>query len=82
MDGLQVKEKMTIEELKERLNEICRENEWTGADIFLEYYFTDPDQILDNSRADVVRGFIYAMYYSGIITSKERDSFTNAMYGF
>lgn len=77
MEGLQVKEKMTMEELKERLKEACRKNKWNGGDALLERYFTDPG--FTGSRYDFVRGFIYAMYSAGIITEKECYSFTDAM---
>ncbi len=80
MDGLQVKEKMTIEELKERLKEVCKVNGW-NADGVLDFYFDDSNlELTAGSRDDIVRGFIYAMFCSGIITFVERNSFVNSIF--
>ncbi len=69
---------MTIEELCEKLKEVSEAKGWTGADNFFDLYFNESDAPLN--RSDVVMGFIYAMFYSGIITFKERDSFVNCMF--
>ncbi len=76
MDGLQGKEKMTMEELKEKLKEVCQTNKWYGSASLLETWFTDRDK---KTRYYVVYGFIQGMSCAGIITDEECELFINTL---
>ncbi len=75
MDGLQGKEKMTMEELKEKLKEVCQTNKWYGSASLLERWFDDRA----TERFYTVYGFIQGMSCAGIITDEECELFINTL---